>query len=84
LGFARRDQAVADTARRFLDVVLDNPATQAVLTWNLSDRYVDPPDDWRLKMIGFRYRKTPYDAAMHKKPLWEAMAKAFAGRRILY
>jgi Uma2 family endonuclease len=23
-------------------IVLDNPATQAVLTWSLSDRYVDP------------------------------------------
>ncbi|OJU09265.1 MAG: hypothetical protein BGN85_09540 [Alphaproteobacteria bacterium 64-11] len=78
---ARRDGAVADTARRFLDVVLDSPALESVLTWNLSDRYVDPPDEWRLKLAGFRYRKTPFDAAMRRKPLWEAMARAFAGRR---
>jgi endo-1,4-beta-xylanase len=79
-----RDRAVADEARRFLDVALDNPATQAVLTWNLSDRYVDPPDEWKLKLLGWRLRKTPYDAQMHRKPLWDAMAQAFAGRRISY
>ena len=74
-----RDRAVADEARRFLDVVLDNSATQAVLTWSLSDRYVDPPEGWRL--AGWRYRKTPYDSQMRRKPLWAAMAQAFAGRR---
>jgi endo-1,4-beta-xylanase len=79
-----RDRAVADEARRFLDVVLDSPATEAVLTWNLSDRYVDPPDEWKLKLLGWRFRKTPYDAQMRRKPLWDAMAQAFAGRRISY
>src|SRR5262249_24744404 len=38
---ALRDQAVADEARRFLDVVLDSAATRTVLTWGLSDRYAD-------------------------------------------
>ena len=79
-----RDRAVADEARRFLDVVLDNPATQAVLTWNLSDRYVDPPDEWKLKLLGWRFRKTPYDAEMRRKPLWDAMAQSFAGRRMFF
>ncbi len=77
-----RDRAVADEAQRFLEVALDNPATQAVLTWNLSDRYVDPPDEWKLKLLAWRLRKTPYDAQMRKKPLWDAMAQAFAGRRL--
>jgi endo-1,4-beta-xylanase len=76
-----RDRAVADEARRFLDVALDSRATRAVLTWNLSDRYVDPPDEWKLKLMGWRFRKTPYDAAMRKKPLWQALAQSFAGRR---
>ena len=79
---AARDRAVADEARRFLDVVLDNPATQAVLTWSLSDRYVDPPEEWKLKL--WRYRKTPYDTQMRRKPLWTAMAQAFQGRQISY
>ena len=76
---AVRDRAVADEARRFLDVVLDYPATVAVLTWKLSDRYVDPPDDWKLKLMGWRSRKTPYDAQMQRKPLWDALAQSFAG-----
>ena len=79
---AARDQGVADEARRFLDVVLDCPATRAVLTWSLSDRYVDPPDDWKLKLAGWRFRKTPYDASFRPKPLWGAIAQAFASRRI--
>lgn len=81
---ALRDRAVADEARRFLDVVMDCPATKAVLTWSLSDRYVDPPDDWKLKLMNWRMRKTPYDAEMRKKPLWDAMVRAFAGRRARY
>ena len=79
---AARDQGVADEARRFLDVVLDCPATRAVLTWSLSDRYVDPPDDWKLKLAGWRLRKTPYDAALRPKPLRDAIAQAFAAKRI--
>ena len=77
-----RDRAVADEARRFLDVALDSRATEAVLTWNLSDRYVDPPDEWKLKLVNWRFRKTPYDAAMRKKPLWQALAQSFAARRV--
>lgn len=81
-GIAARDQGVADEARRFLDVVLDCPATRAVLTWSLSDRYVDPPDGWKLKLAGWRFRKTPYDAALRAKPLRDAIAQAFAAKRI--
>lgn len=82
IGIAARDQGVADEARRFLDVVLDSPATKAVLTWNLSDRYVDPPDDWKLKLLGWRFRKTPYDTGFRPKPLRDALARAFGARRI--
>ena len=80
---AVRDRAVADEARRFLDVALDNPATQAVLTWSLSDRYVDPPEEWALKLSGWQYRKTPYDREMRRKPLWAALAQAFQHRRVI-
>ena len=82
--FALRDRAVADEAARFLDVVLDSPATVAVLSWGLSDRYLDPPDSLRLKLTGWRDRKLPYDAKMNRKPLWDAMAAAFSRRRISY
>ena len=82
--FVVRDRAVADEAARFLDVVLDSPATLAVLSWGLSDRYIDPPDSLRLKLMGWRDRKLPYDAEMKRKPLWDAMAGALARRRTAY
>lgn len=81
---AVRDRAVADEARRFLDVVLDNKATRTVITWDLSDRYLDPPDDWKLRLSGWKGRKLPYDTQMKRKPLWDAMARSFRGRRIDY
>ena len=80
---AARDRAVADEAARFLDVALDNLATRAVLTWGLSDRYLDPPDSWRLQLLGWRDRKVPYDSEMARKPLWNAMAQGvYAARRL--
>jgi endo-1,4-beta-xylanase len=76
-----RDQAVADEAERFLDVMLDSRALNAVLTWGLSDRYADPPESLHLKMMGWRDRKFPYDAALQPKPLRAALARAFSGRQ---
>jgi len=72
-----RDRAVADASRRFLDVMLDNPATIAVLTWGLSDRFLDPPG-WRDRLAGRYPRMLPLDRAYQRKPMWDAMAKAFA------
>jgi endo-1,4-beta-xylanase len=78
---AARDQAVADEASRYLDVVLDNRKTGTVLTWGLSDRYADPPASLRLKMTGWRDRKFPFDAALRPKPLAGALARAFSAHR---
>ena len=80
--FASRDRAVADEAARFLDVALDSPATRALLTWSLSDRYLDLPQSWRLQLLSWRDRRVPYDAQMQPKPLRAALAKALAGRRV--
>jgi endo-1,4-beta-xylanase len=74
---ATRDRAVADASRRFLDVMLDNPATIAVLSWGLSDRFLDPPG-WRDKLAGRYPRMLPLDSDYKRKPMWNAMAKAFA------
>ena len=76
-----RDQAVADEARRFLDVTLDNPAVRTVLTWGLTDRYLDPPLSWRLRLSGWKGRRLPYDAQLRPKPLYSALAKAFQTAR---
>jgi endo-1,4-beta-xylanase len=63
-----RDRAVADASRRFLDVVLANSALIAVLTWGLSDRYLDRPT----------WRRLPLDGALVRKPMWQAMSRAFS------
>lgn len=77
LDIAVRDSAVADASRRFLDVVLDSDATIAVLTWGLSDRFLDPPG-WKAALKGYSPRMLPLDAALVPKPMWRAMAASFA------
>jgi endo-1,4-beta-xylanase len=71
-----RDQAVADTSRRFLEVVLDNSATETVLTWGLSDRFLKS-SGWRETLAGYSPRTLPLDADMQRTPMWRAMARAF-------
>jgi endo-1,4-beta-xylanase len=75
---AVRDRAVADASRRFLDAALDSDATIAVLTWGLSDRFLDPPG-WKAVLKGYSPRMLPLDAAFARKPMWAAMAASFAG-----
>lgn len=72
---ALRDAAIADASRRFLDVMFDNPAVDTVLTWGLSDRFVDPPG-WRDRLAGRFPRPLPLDRDYHRKPMWAAIAKA--------
>lgn len=72
---ALRDRMTADALRAYLDVVLDQPATIAVVNWEMSDRYswVDkffPRDD------GDRVRGCLYDVDMNKKQAWYAVASA--------
>ena len=71
-----RDQAVADASRRFLEVVLDNSATEAILTWGLSDRFLKP-SGWRATLTGYSPRSLPLDADMQPTAMWHAMARAF-------
>jgi endo-1,4-beta-xylanase len=78
---AVRDQAVADEARRFLDVALDNLVTRTVLTWGLTDRYLDPPQSWRLKLSGWKDRRLAYDSQLRPKPLHAALTQAFQAAR---
>ncbi len=66
---AMRDQAVADETRRFLDLVLDYPATKGVMTWGLSDRY-----SWLANIHSPHNRGLPYDTMLAKKPMWTAIA----------
>ena len=70
-----RDRAVADASRKFLDVMLDNRATVAVLTWGLSDRFLEPPG-WRARLAGYWPRMLPLDSDLARTPMWHAMAKS--------
>lgn len=74
---AARDRGVADLARRFLDVVLDEPAVLNVVTWD----YVDP-NTWldesdRRRPDGRPQRPLPLDGQYRRKPLWSAIRDAF-------
>ncbi|SFG70149.1 endo-1,4-beta-xylanase [Methylobacterium gossipiicola] len=74
-----RDRAVSDLARRFLDVVLDEPATLNVLTWDITNA-----NTWlntnpqRRRADGLIQRALPLDETMARTPLWTAMHKAFS------
>jgi len=73
-----RDRLVAEHARMYLDVVLDEPAVKGVMTWGLSDKF-----SWlsthpiTRRSDGLRIRGLPLDEYMQPKPLWRAMAEAF-------
>ena len=74
---AARDAAVASHAKAFLDVALGCPAVMGVLSWGLSDRrsWLNdelPRDDKQLQ------RALPLDADLRRKPMWMALADAFA------
>lgn len=73
----RRDAAVASHARAYLDAVLSCPAVMGVVSWGLSDRrsWLNDalPRDDKLPQ-----RPLPLDADLKRKPLWQAIADAFA------
>ena len=74
-GLAARDNAVAEAYARFLEVVLARPATKAVVTWGITDRY-----SWLSRHFprpdGDRVRGLPYGDDFRRKPAWYALAAA--------
>jgi endo-1,4-beta-xylanase len=75
-----RDAKVADMTRRYLDTVLDEPATVGVIVWGLSDRYtwLNGKHRWA-REDGRPNRCLPLDAGLRRKPMWHAIAAAFDG-----
>jgi len=73
-----RDRAVADASRKFLDVMLDRGLAATVLTWGLSDRFLDPPG-WRARAAGYQPRMLPLDAGLRPTRMWHAIAQSLAG-----
>jgi len=80
---AVRDGAVADLTRRYLDLVLDEPAVCTVMIWGLSDRA-----SWMLRdpaayrPDGLTPRPLPYDSHLKAKPMRDAIAAAFRAARL--
>jgi endo-1,4-beta-xylanase len=78
---AARDADVAAFYRRYLEVVLDNPATTAVVTWGLTDK-----DSWItrgalpifVRKDGVAARPLPFDDSYRRKPAYYAIAQALA------
>ncbi len=79
---AVRDQLIADTYRRFLDAALDEKAVKMVVTWGLSDRHSwivrHETNESKWRTDGTPSRPLPFDADLHPKPAFAAMAEAFA------
>ena len=70
-----RDAAVADLARRYLDLMLSYPQTKDVLAWGMADEYSWYQNIWP-REDGEPKRPTPYDAEFRPKPLRAAIAAA--------
>lgn len=77
-----RDQKVADTVRRFLDVALDQPAVRGVTTWGLSDRYSWLNAEGGAPANPGGNRGLPYDSTISPKPLYYAMTDALRSGRV--
>jgi endo-1,4-beta-xylanase len=86
----RRDSLVADEIRRYLDIVLSQPAVRGVTTWGLSDRdswlkvsnedYARYPQAWRDGTSPGYNRGLPFDAAMQPKAMYRAIASSVRQR----
>lgn len=71
-----RDLLIAQAYSDYLDVALDEPAVDTVITWGLSDRYTwlswfAPRED------GSSVRPLPLDNQLKRKLAWNAIAEAF-------
>jgi endo-1,4-beta-xylanase len=74
-----RDAEVATMYKRYLDVVLDNKATVAVVTWGLTDRdsWITRGDDPSFRRAdGLPARPLPFDDHYARKPAYYTVAEA--------
>ena len=74
-----RDEAVAATLARYLEVTLDEPAVTALLTWALTDRYsYQNHDPSTRRPDTLPSRGGLLDQNMIPKPAWHAIAAALS------
>jgi endo-1,4-beta-xylanase len=78
----RRDQAIAETYRDFLNIALANPAVKLMLTWGVSDRRTwlnDGPTHHR-KQPNRPQRSLPFDPEYRPTPAFFSIRDAFDAR----
>jgi endo-1,4-beta-xylanase len=79
----RRDEAVAETYRQFLNVALANPAVKLMLTWGVSDRRTwlnDGPTHHR-KQPNRPQRSLPFDVQYRPAPAFFAIRDCIDNRQ---
>lgn len=78
-GIEERDQAIAAAYRNYLDLVLQEPAVKAVLTWGSDDNHTwlnDVPTH-KKKQPNRAARPLPFDTNYQPKPAFFAMREDF-------
>jgi endo-1,4-beta-xylanase len=81
-----RDAIVARLTGDYLDAALAEPAVKGVITWGLSDKYSwlnTRSAPWGRRRDGKPERGLPLDDRIRRKPMWGAIADAFATRRLV-
>jgi endo-1,4-beta-xylanase len=73
---SERDRSVAAVYEQFAVAALSAPAVIQIMTWGLSDRhsYLNVA---HARADGLPQRPLPLDAALARKPAWDALATAF-------
>jgi endo-1,4-beta-xylanase len=69
---AVRDRAVAEIYKRYLDVVLHEPAVKSVMTFGLSDAYTWLQEDMP-REDGAHRHALPYDEKFRRTRAWDAL-----------
>lgn len=81
---AARDREAAQRTFAFLSTALACPAVNTVICWGLADNYSWYNDPWfqKQRRAAREARPLPFDAALQPKPMFEAIARAFADRKL--
>jgi endo-1,4-beta-xylanase len=78
---AQRDADVATYGKAWLDLLFSYPQLKDVLVWGLNDKY-SWLQSFQRRPDGQPLRPLPYDAAFQPKPLYNAIAQAFAATSV--
>jgi endo-1,4-beta-xylanase len=80
---AKRDHAIAETYRSYMDLVLADPAVKAVLTWGVTDRHtwLNNSSSHKRKQPNRPQRSLPFDDNYLPTESFFALRDSFDNRR---